>query len=245
MSPKLSIILTCYNLGAYLKEAVDSVMTYKEQDNVQLIIVNDGSTEKLTLDVLNKIDLEYKNVIILSQENQGLAMARNNGINLAKGNYIIPLDADNKIRHGFINDAIKILDEEDHIDMVHGNAEFFGKREGIWKVKPFEISEMVLNNYIDACACFRKSVWERLSGYDTNMPVMGFEDWDFWLRMHRNGFSFKYIDKVFFDYRVREKSMISNAWEHRNDLISYIFDKEELHHYKVLRDTLIENRKLK
>lgn len=245
MNPKLSIIITCYNLGAYLEEAVTSVINYPDKDAIEIIIINDGSTETSTIEAINTIECDYPELIVVNQNNQGLGNARNNGIAMAKGEFIIPLDADNKLRHAFISESIKVLEEQPEIDMVYGNAEFFGERTGLWKVDHFNMSEMVLNNYIDACACFRRSIWETLGGYDANMPIMGFEDWDLWLRMGVCGCKFKYVDEVFFDYRVREVSMITRAWDNRQELIDYIFNKKELQFLLPLRECLIENRKLK
>lgn len=242
---KISIIITCYNLGVYLEDAIFSIIAYNAYEDLEIILVNDGSTDELTNIALQKISVLYPFVFILNQHNQGLAKARNNGIKLAKGKYIIPLDADNKLRPEFIQKTIEILDTEENIDVVFGNAQFFGNKNTLWKVKPFNISEMVLNNYIDACAGYRKSLWETLGGYDENMPIMGFEDWDLWLRMSTNGAQFKYVDEVFFDYRVRNNSMLSEAWEKRPVLLDYIFNKPELNQLKVLRKCLIENQQLK
>jgi glycosyltransferase involved in cell wall biosynthesis len=242
---KVSVIITCYNLGLYLREAIDSIISLVLKGTIELIVINDGSTDKKTITELKLIEIHWPEILVIHQDNQGLAKARNNGIAIANGNYIIPLDADNKLKHVFITTAIKILDTHQDIDIVHGNAEFFGIKTGLWKVEPFDISEMVLNNYIDACACYRKSAWERLGGYDINMPAMGFEDWDLWLRMSAHGCKFEYRDEVFFDYRVREKSMISHAWEKRQELIDYMFNKQELRHLLPLRECLIENRRLK
>lgn len=245
MEPKISIIITCYNLGEYLDEAVASIISHPNKNSLEIIIINDGSTDLDTIKILNKIESKYPEIIVVNQQNQGLAKARNNGIQLAKGEYIIPLDADNKLRDNFIVTAVKILDTQFDIDIVYGNAEFFGLRSGVWKVKPFSISEMVINNYIDACACFRKSTWKTLGGYDEYMPVMGFEDWDLWLRMAVKGKQFQYVDDVFFDYRVREHSMLKDAWSSREQLIKYIFNKKELKHLGLLRELIIENRKLR
>lgn len=242
---KISIIITCYNLGNYLEEAIKSIKDYFPAGNYEIILVNDGSTDALTIKILETIEQQDESILILSQTNMGLAKARNNGIKLAKGKYIIPLDADNKIRPTFISQTIAILDSNDTIDVVFGDAQLFGNKNSVWKSKPFDIAEMVLNNYIDACAGFRKVTWEEMGGYDESMPIMGFEDWDLWLRMAVRGHQFKYVDEVFFDYRVRDNSMLSVAWQKRPELLDYIFNKKELKHLLPFRNCLIENQKLK
>lgn len=245
MYPKLSIIITCYNLGEFLQEAIDSIKEYAQSDLYEIILVNDGSTNANTNAIIDAIVKNNKTIHFIDQPNLGLAKARNNGIKQAKGKYIIPLDADNKIRPEFIKQTISILDNNPEIDVVHGNAQNFGNKTTVWESKPFSFPEILLNNYIDACAGFRKSTWEKLGGYDENMPVMGFEDWDLWLRMGNLGCQFEYVNKIFFDYRVRDNSMLADAWGKRTILLDYIFDKKELKHLFYFRECLIENKKLK
>lgn len=242
---KLSIIITCYNLGEYLEEAVNSIQEFIKSDDYEIILINDGSTDSHTIEIINYIEKVYPDIIVVNQLNTGLGKARNNGIKLAKGKFIIPLDADNKLRPEFIYKTIEILENRSDVAVVYGDASFFGKRTGLWKGKVFDLKQMVLNNYIDACAGFRKAVWEELNGYDEKMPVMGFEDWDFWLRIANRGHKFEYVKQVFFDYRVRDNSMLSDAWQKREILLDYIFNKKELLSLKALRLCLIENEKLK
>jgi glycosyltransferase involved in cell wall biosynthesis len=245
MQIKISIIITCYNLGEYLEEAIASIKEYSKYEVYEVILVNDGSTNATTNAILDEVVKSDKAITYINQSNLGLAKARNNGIKQAKGKYIIPLDADNKLRPEFIEQTISILDNNPEIDIVHGNAQNFGNLVNIWKSKPFYFPEMLLNNYIDACAGFRKSTWQKLGGYDEKMPVMGFEDWDLWLRMGNAGCRFEYVDELFFDYRVRDNSMLSDAWQKRPELLDYIFNKKELKHLASFREFVIENQKLK
>jgi glycosyltransferase involved in cell wall biosynthesis len=241
--PKVSIIVTCFNLAKYLDEALQSVLD-QTYENWECIIVNDGSKDDTEV-IAYKWQAKDIRFIYLYQDNRGVSSARNLGIENAKGLYIIPVDADNKLRPNFILQTITILDNKLIVDVVHGDVQLFGNKKSIWKGKPFDISQMVLNNYIDTCACFRKSVWKEVGGYDENMPVYGFEDWDLWLRMAVRGCNFQYEEIVFFDYRVRDNSLLSGAWKVRPLLLNYIFNKSELKHLLPFRNCLIENQKLK
>ena len=55
-------------------------------------------------------------------------------------------------------------------------------RSGRWYIPEFDAARLVDANFIDACALFRKRVWEDVGGYDEHPPHIGWEDWDFWLR---------------------------------------------------------------
>ena len=208
MSPKISIIMPCYNHGQYIREAIQSVELCNDKGLYEIIILNDGSTDKYTIDVLQALANEGYHVV--NQHNQGLGAARNNAIKKAVGEYILPLDSDNKISPDYIYESIKILDAQQHIAMVYSDAEYFGEKTGRNNVGEFNLQKLMIGNYIDACAVYRKSVWESLNGYDENMPVMGMEDWDLWLRMVLNGYKFYYIPQVLFYYRVLGNSMLSS-----------------------------------
>ncbi len=84
----------------------------------------------------------------------------------------------------------------------------------------------MIDNYIDACSVFRKSVWEKLNGYDVNMPIMGYEDWDLWLRAALDGQHFYYVNKVLFDYRVLANSMSNSNSRSAPLLLSEYMDEK-------------------
>ncbi len=243
MIPQISIIVPCYNQAHFLDECLQSVMNQTFQ-NWECVVVNDGSTDN-TLAMATKWTQADSRFKILDQANSGLAAARNNGIALSVSEIILPLDADNKLKPIFLERAINLFQLKPEVDVVHGNAQNFGEKSNVWFSEPFDFSKMVLNNYIDACAAFRKTAWEKVNGFDLKMPVMGFEDWDFWLRLSVLGSHFEYVNELLFDYRVREQSMLTDAWQKRDLLLQYIFSKKELSVLKTLRILAIENQKLK
>jgi glycosyltransferase involved in cell wall biosynthesis len=171
---KISIVIPCYNDGLYLTEAVNSVIPYAGE-TAEVIIVNDGSTDRDTLNILD----QYANqgIKVLSQSNTGLAHARNQGIKSACGDYILPLDADNKIKAGYIEKSIKLLDTG-NCDIVYAKPSFIGEdiSERKFTTHKFEGNRLLAYNYIDACAVYRKSLWKEIGGYDEKMPFQGNED---------------------------------------------------------------------
>jgi len=226
MNPSISIIIPCYNMGSFLQETLNSVISYHNKSDYELIIVNDGSDDASTIALLSK--LEKEGYFVLHQENQGLAKARNNGIKLAKGDYILPLDADNKIRHEHLSKSIELFKKNANIDIIYGNKQHFDQDNELVVVNDYDFPLLCEKNYIDACACYRKTLWNKLGGYDENMPIMGYEDWDFWLRASLLGANFHHVNEVLFDYRVRNDSMINNTNQKYSEIVNYIFSKKEL-----------------
>ncbi len=140
---KISVIMPVYNEEQYLEKTCQSL---KQQtlDDIELICINDGSTDNST-DILTKLATEYDNIRIINQENQGSGIARNKGIDEAKGEYIAFLDADDKYidpdslekmyEYGYKNNADVICGNlkrissegklEDNFNYAEGNYAYF------------------------------------------------------------------------------------------------------------------------
>ena len=205
---KVSIVIPCYNQGKFIDDALNSVEKINDKSLYEVIIVNDGSTDTFTNQRLKELsDTGYQ---VIFQENKGLAMARNVAVAASKGQYILPLDSDNMIRAEYVYKAIQVLDTDPAISIVYGDAQQFGDEGGIMLQGPYNMQRLMISNYIDACAVYRRAVWEANNGYDSKMPYTGIEDWDMWLNASFKGLGFHYIDEVLFDYRVLSTSMIRN-----------------------------------
>lgn len=90
-----SIIIPVYNSAKYINHCFDSIIN-QNHDNLQIIFVNDGSTDN-SLAILESFKAKNKNVVIFSQENAGPGVARNTGLKFADGDYIWFIDADDRI----------------------------------------------------------------------------------------------------------------------------------------------------
>jgi glycosyltransferase involved in cell wall biosynthesis len=202
--PKVSVIIPCYNQGQYLNEAVQSVLT-QTCDDFEIIIVNDGSTDGFTNDLLFKYN--GQKIKVLHTANHGLSEARNQGIRASTGRYILPLDADDKIGAEYLSEAIKVLDADPETGIVYCEAEYFGEKTGKWDLPPYSIEKMLRENQIFCSAFFRRVDYDATCGYNPNM-VHGWEDWDFWLSLLELGKKVHRIPRILFYYRIRAESMV-------------------------------------
>jgi glycosyltransferase involved in cell wall biosynthesis len=225
MDPQLSVIIPCYNQGHYLIEALESLNQFPN-GLIEIIIVNDGSTDPFTNELFKTFEKEGKYRLI-QQANKGLSGARNVAISQSKGKYILPLDADNKIKEGYINSALKILDANSNIAVVYSDAVLFGDQTGTLTPGAFNLQRLMISNYIDACAVIRKSTLLKVGLYDEKMRS-GWEDWDLWLRIAFQGYDFYYLNESLFDYRITSNSMsrsLYNTYEKPNSIENYINEK--------------------
>lgn len=224
----LSIIIPCFNQGKFLLEALASIVNCVEAQNgfsYEIIIVNDGSTDPVSQQIL--ACLREQGYTVIYQENQGISAARNTAIQRARGKYILPLDADNKIRSGLLQTSTDILDKYPDVGIVYSDVERFGQETGVYQIPEFDLCQLLLANYIDACAVFRKTVWEDCGGYAPMPNRLGYEDWEFWIHAAKRGWEFHHVPKVLFDYRVRPNSMSVDCKkpEHQQILYAYICNK--------------------
>lgn len=144
-----SIIIPCYNSEDYLGRLLKCLknQTYK---NLEIILINDGSTDK-TLDIMNKFkkEVDYK-VIIKTQKNKGLGAAINTGLKLVTGDYFSYINSDDMITEDYVSEFVKLFNFKKDINVIQRNGYLvpedevnqIGKKEfnmiNDWNTNPFE-----------------------------------------------------------------------------------------------------------
>ncbi len=219
----VTVVVPCYNHGHFLREAIESAERSRGV-RFEIIVVDDGSTDVMTLEVMGRLRRDGYQVL-RHEENRGVSAARNTGIAQAQGRYILPLDADNRIRHDYLRLGMSILDRAPTVGVVYGDIEYFGEDTGRITTPEFSLERLMIDNIVDNCAVFRRAIWEDCGGYDTEMPDrLGYEDWDFWLQAAKRGWGFVRIPEIMLDYRVRSDSMVRACRipENHRRLVGYL-----------------------
>ena len=226
-SPAISVVIPCYNSGEFLPAALASVQEYRGPELYEVIVVDDGSTDELTREVLYRA-AEQPGCRVFRQANAGPAAARNRGITEARGEFILFLDSDNKIRPEYITQGVAVLRQNPRVGVVYARADFFGDDTAPrFTGQPFDGYKLLSQNFIDMCSVIRRRMWEELGGLDEHRLIIGHEDWEFWIRAYKAGWQFHYLDQVLFDYRIRHNSLITQAIKPEADekMKEYIFQK--------------------
>lgn len=225
----LSIIIPYYNLGKHLEETLSSALDNNYQ-NFEIIIVNDGTNDKYSLEVLNK----YRNselIRIVDIPNKGLANARNVGALESRGEYITFLDADDLIENSFYERSIKLLNSYSNISFVYCWLKYFENSDFIWPTFNTELPYFLGANMLSAFAVVRR---EEFLNFGLNMDEMeyGLEDYAGWLSMVMNGCVGVSIPETLVRYRVRSESM---SRQFNPDMLLYLRDYMA-HQHKELYD---------
>jgi glycosyltransferase involved in cell wall biosynthesis len=203
MAPRISVLLPCFNHGAFIHEAIASVRAQTFQD-FEIIVVDDGSTEAETVAVLDA--LEGPRVRVLRTANHGLPGARNFAAAHAAGELFCALDADDRLAPQWFDKALAILDARPDLAFVSHWLETFGDERWSWTPEACDLPSLLARNAVNGAALVRRNAFVAVGGYDESMRE-GCEDWDFWLRLVESGHRGHIIPEVLFYYRRRADSM--------------------------------------
>jgi glycosyltransferase involved in cell wall biosynthesis len=207
---KVTIFVPCYNMGAYIGDALQSVyaQTYKDYE---IIIVDDGSADEYTLKQLKNISKRHPEIRIYYKENSGLSGAKNYGIERANGEYIVCLDADDRLESTYLEKTVKLMDQKksDKVAFVTTWVQEFGLRNDIWQTSGFDMPKLLITNVVHAGSIFRKDVWEEVGGF--KKVGASYEDWEFWINIVEKGYKWDIVEEVLFFYRIRKNSLLASA----------------------------------
>lgn len=219
--PTVSCIIPCYKYAHYLKECVDSVkaQTYPVHE---IIVVDDGSPDNTSV-----LALELETTLV-KKRNGGLSSARNAGIDVAMGEYIMCLDADDKLLPGAIEEHVKLM--TDDMTIAQCALMEFGERHVIAvPTTPTGLKRILTGNTIFCNAMFSKRVWEEVGGFDEGEVMRwGWEDYEFWIRCLEYGCHVETSDFIALRYRCHEGQMTqATTHPHWDDLKKYIMGKHK------------------
>ncbi|MEL1240146.1 glycosyltransferase [Flavobacterium flavipallidum] len=220
----ISIIIPCYNDWQYVEQAVYSVLNQTYLDK-EIIVVDDGSNTK-TKEVLKR--LEPKITKLITQENQGQSTARNVGIKASKGKFILVLDSDDFFESTFCEKAIVSFEKDSTVKIVTSfvNRLLLNGKKDVFKPTGGTIQHFLKYNGATGSAMFRKSDWENAGGYDEKMKT-GFEDWEFYIRLVKQGGYAFVIQEPLFNYRIKDNSTTTKANKNKITLLQYIYLKHQ------------------
>ena len=241
----VKVIIPCYNDGQYILQALQSIYNQTVLPE-KIIIVDDGSGIE-TKEILATI--QHSLVRIVYQENQGVSVARNNAIALSKTDFIVNLDADDYYEATFIEKARAILKMQPTVGVISSYCRTFNDKGTIEIVKPIggTITDFIVINSGRASAMFRKSCWIQVGGYDEQM-LEGYEDWEFWIAITKNGWSMRILHEVLSHYRVKSESRDRTAIrEYDFELRQYIMNKHQevfLAHFDFFTSELVRQNSL-
>jgi glycosyltransferase involved in cell wall biosynthesis len=223
MTPRVSIVIPCYNQAEFLTDALGSLRAQTEP-NWEAIVVDDCSTSGNPEGVVNGLgDLRIR--VVSHARNRGLAAARNTGIRRAVGDLVLPLDADDMLAPRYLERMAGALDAHPEANCAFPDFELFGVAVGRWRWDVRSITTLFYRQWLPGPGTLlRRSLWERVGGYCEAEPLRkGNEDWDFWLAAAQCGLYALHIPEPLYRYRrhVVSMSIWQQSYEHITRLFMY------------------------
>jgi glycosyltransferase involved in cell wall biosynthesis len=235
----ISIVITAYNKGHLLIDAVDSALNLLT-DNDEVVIVDDCSTDTESINCIKNLTQKYtsnSNISFYATDvNLGAAGAKNYGINVSKGEIIVLLDADDELvlkSFDIIRDVFSIKDVSfAYGDYIKENLDT-GYSENvncsIITDNGYLNPKKVANNWILlGSSPFRKSAFKSLGGYDEFNPVS--DDVDLLRRAIIGGLKFRYIDDTIYKWNV-SSSGVNSSYTLESSAFSFFRNAEFFYKY--------------
>ncbi|GAB4209821.1 MAG: hypothetical protein OHK0022_41610 [Roseiflexaceae bacterium] len=210
MPSLVTIVIPCYNHARYLPEAVASVVAQR-YPHWEALIVDDGSTDA-SAHVAQQLVAHYpqQRIRLLRQGNQGLSAARNAGLAEAAGEYLLPLDADDRIAPELLEQAVAVLDQQPEVGFVYTDVLMFGEETTRWSGGAYSLTKLRFDCPMVPATLFRTAPARLVGGFRAEMR-QGYEDWDFWLRLAGAGWQGYHLPLPLVHYRRSGGSMLAGA----------------------------------
>lgn len=220
-NPLVSVICLSYNHARFAEEAIQSVLS-QTYSNVELIVVDDASTDNSVQIIEQKIKSHSDIKFLALKKNLGHCKAFNQGYSLAKGKYIIDLAADDVLLPNRIETGVKELEKAGDSYGVHFSdaewisetGEFLSRHSERFPhntIPQGDIYKHLISRFFicSPTAMYTRAVMTYLGGYDENLL---YEDFDVWIRSSRK-FKYLYSPEVLVKKRIVRGSMSSKQFE--------------------------------
>jgi glycosyltransferase involved in cell wall biosynthesis len=219
---QVSIVVPSFNSGLYLRDCISSIRENSAGVEIEVIIVDDGSTDETSIRVISDLVSEPDLKIIRHEKNLGVQVARNTGLAAAGGDYVLCVDADDVLlpisgHESFLSEATRVLSANHDIAFVHTLVRMFGDFHGL-TISSYPLREDLVarKHHVPIAIVYRRS--EILNGLLYIETVPKWQDWAFgvsllarrWKRNERSEIGF--VEGPGYGYRIHStSSRISRA----------------------------------
>jgi len=218
MKPAVSVVIPCFNLGAYVDEAVQSVLDQTRSD-AEILIVDDGSDDPVTQHLLASYRRPRTRVVRTA--NRGVSAARNAGLEEARGRYVSFLDADDLLEPRFLERLIGRLEADDALAFASCWLTAFGEREFVWEPERCDLAWLLAEDTVCTAAPVRREALLAVGGFDERPELDGYEDWKLAIDLVERGHRGEIVRERLFRYRIRPGSKTSERWGPRRYMRVY------------------------
>jgi glycosyltransferase involved in cell wall biosynthesis/SAM-dependent methyltransferase len=233
---EVTVAIPLYNYVGYVIEALESVHAQSLQ-SLDLVVVDDASTDgslAAAVDWSQRHAGRFNRVVVLrNRRNAGLGLSRNAGFDAAETPFVLPLDADNRLRPACCAVCLEVI-RASGAAFAYPSLQRFGDSTAVMGLEPFQPMRFVSGNYIDAMAMIAKSAWAAVGGYDDIRPN-GWDDYELWCSFVERGLWGVQVPQILAEYRVHARSMLRTMTDERTNKLRVIGELERRHPWLMIR----------
>lgn len=180
--PLISVIVPFYNSEKFIEQTIKSILN-QTFPSYEILIIDDGSTNKMALEKLEKIKELDKRIKVFHKQNEGLATTRDYGASKSNehARYLMFIDDDDLIEPTFLECGFWTLETNKDAAWAYSDSLGFGSIEYTWN-KYFSSEKMKKENDLISAALVRKTDFFLVNGYNLKEKAVN-EDWNFWLKL--------------------------------------------------------------
>ena len=232
MKKLLTIYICNHNYGRYIEDSINSVISQKEFSEIELIIIDDGSTDN-SLETINKYK-KFFDKVILNEKAIGLIKSSNIAIKASKGVYVLRLDSDDTLEPNSIKEYLSII-KDNKFECVFSDYNLIDDNNNITSVFKRSVKSDLFENdrtFHGACTAIKRSFFDEINGYDEEFYRQ--DGYYVWLKSKIKNKKIKHLPITLFNYRKHNFSLSSDLRKLFN--VRYKIKRKLLNH--LLNDTL-------
>ncbi|MGA7799865.1 MAG: glycosyltransferase family 2 protein, partial [Gammaproteobacteria bacterium] len=228
---EVTVIVPLYNYAHYIEETLDSV---REQSLplLDLIVIDDRSTDaslELAIAWARRHAARFNRIAVMqNRNNAGLARTRNVGFDAAETAFVLPLDADNRLRPGCCAELLDAL-HASGAGFAYPRIQSFGGSDYVLGSERYAPMRFAGSNYIDAMTMVGKWAWAAVGGFVHSQ--YGWEDYEFWCRCAEFGIRGRQVDEILAEYRFHQTSMLRTVTDLTENKMRLIRGLEARHRW--------------
>lgn len=230
MNPDVSIIITTYNYEIYIRECIESCLHQEGGCAYEVVVVDDGSTDQT---LARAKSITSSRLRVVAQSNRGIENASNTGIAEARGEWIVRVDADDRLSSRYLQRMLTSIRNEDFLYSDYNIINKDGGQIRQVSLPDFDPSEIrQRGDFLATGTLYRKTVVARMGGYCELVQNCGLENYEMILNMLALGMKGRCIHDFLFDYRLHGENISTTR---RDKIIQYGRDlaaKFELGEYR-------------
>lgn len=216
----ITVLIPVFNHYEHLWQCIRSVLEQEKYSPLEILLLNDNSSDERVLPLLESIKERYPDVVKLVSfsENQGISSIQNYGISMAQGEYVAFLDCDDYLEPNALQEVCKYVSDGDidyiftdnyHVRDGKKSISVYGGYQNINFTREQDIYSDLLDGMIaNHLKVIKISSIKECGLFDISFT--GVQDWDLALKFCQHGFNFKYIAKALYNHRIHKNSVTNS-----------------------------------